>query len=73
MATQVRASLQESPGRLLERIRGEFLEMPGLRLTSAQACRLWALEPRQCDDVLRSLVDGHFLRRTSDGSFVRAA
>jgi hypothetical protein len=73
MATQVRPSFPESPGRLLERIRGEFLEMPGLRLTPAQACRLWALDRHQCDDVLRLLVDGHFLRKTSDGSFIRAA
>ena len=73
MATQVRRSLPEASGLLLERIRGEFLEMPGLRLTSAQACRLWALDPNQCDDVLRLLVDGHFLRRTSDGSFIRSA
>ena len=26
------------------RIRGEFLEMPGLRLTSAQAARLWHVD-----------------------------
>jgi hypothetical protein len=73
MMTQVRPSPREFPGLLLERIRGEFLEMPGLRLTPAQACRLWALDRHQCDDVLRLLVDGHFLRKTSDGSFVRAA
>lgn len=30
---------------LTERIRGEFLEMPGLKLTTAQACRLWNLTP----------------------------
>ena len=73
MVTQVRPSTPESSGRLLERIRGEFLEMPGLRLTPAQACRLWALDRRQCDVVLRMLVDGHFLRQTSDGSFIRVA
>ena len=73
MATQVRRSLPESSGHLLERIRGEFLEMPGLRLTPAQACRLWALDRPQCEVVLRLLVDGHFLRQTSDGSFIRAA
>ncbi len=30
---------------LLERIRGEFLEMPGLKLSIEQACRLWNQVP----------------------------
>ena len=29
---------------LVHRVRGEFLEMPGLRLTRAQAQRLWGLD-----------------------------
>jgi len=29
---------------VLHRIRSEFLEMPGLRLTPAQAARLWGME-----------------------------
>ena len=29
---------------LLGRIRGEYLEMPGLKLTLAQAQRLWGLD-----------------------------
>ena len=29
---------------LLRRIRSEFIEMPGLRLTPAQAARLWGME-----------------------------
>ena len=33
---------------LLERIRGEFLEMPDLKITTAQACRLWNLIDSQC-------------------------
>ena len=32
---------------VLQRIRGEFREMPGLKLTIAQAARLWQLDPRQ--------------------------
>ena len=35
-----------TPGLLL-RIRGEFLEMPGMRLTLRQAMRLW--QPRRAD------------------------
>ena len=31
---------------VLQRIRAEFREMPGLKLTAAQATRLWHLDPR---------------------------
>ena len=41
---------------LHERVRGEYREMPGLRLTVAQAARLFNLEPRQCGKVLDTLV-----------------
>jgi hypothetical protein len=37
-------------------IRGEFNEMPGMRLTMAQACRLWGLTPEAAQAVIRSLV-----------------
>ena len=53
------------------RIRGEFLEMPGLRLTPQQAQRLWRLDETACDAVLGALVDVHFLAKTRDGAFVR--
>jgi hypothetical protein len=57
---------------ILERVRGEFNEMPGLRLTPEQAARLWALEPRTCGEVLQRLVASSFLR-WSAGSVVRSA
>jgi hypothetical protein len=56
--------------RIVRRIRAEFLEMPGLCLTIEQAQRLWSLEPRTCEALLRSLVDSRFLRRTDRGLFV---
>jgi hypothetical protein len=56
---------------VVRRIRGEFLEMPDLRLTSAQACRLWRLDETACDAVLGALVDARFLEKTRDGAFVR--
>jgi hypothetical protein len=56
---------------LVRRVQGEFLEMPGLRLTESQARRLWALEPSICTAILTELVDSGFLLRTRDGSFVR--
>jgi hypothetical protein len=42
---------------LLYRIRAEFAEMPGLKLTVPQASRLFQLEMVRCQQVLASLVD----------------
>jgi hypothetical protein len=58
---------------ILTRARSEYLEMPGLRLTSAQAQRLWGLDRRTCDELLTTLTSVHFLARTRDGSFVLSA
>jgi hypothetical protein len=57
---------------LVSRIQSEFLEMPGLQLTLAQAARLWGLEPRTCHDVIEALVESAFLRWTPRGTIVRA-
>lgn len=56
---------------LLRRIQGEFLEMPGLRLTEPQARRLWNLDPLSCSTVVSVLLDAGFLFKTSDGSLMR--
>ena len=56
---------------VLQRIQGEFVEMPGLRLTAAQAQRLWGLERDVCNALLGALVDAKFLTQTRDGAFVR--
>lgn len=56
---------------LLRRVQGEFLEMPGLRLTEDQARRLWALDAATCSTLLGALVDARFLFRTRDGAFMR--
>lgn len=55
---------------LVARIRGEYREMPGLRLTFAQACRLWQMDAATCELVLHTLLTEHFLARTNDGAFV---
>jgi hypothetical protein len=55
----------------LQRVRGEFLEMPGLSLTVLQARRLWGLDAPSCDALLSALVDAKFLFRTRDGAFMR--
>jgi hypothetical protein len=56
---------------LADRVRGEFIEMPGLRLTMAQAVRLWGLDGPVCRDVIDILVRCEFLRWTSAGTIAR--
>ena len=58
---------------LLRRVQAEFLEMPGLRLTRAQARRLWALDDTLCEAVLSALVDARFLVESRNASFIRAS
>jgi hypothetical protein len=53
------------------RVKGEFLEMPGLRVTEAQARRLWGLDAASCGALLQELVHANFLFRTRDGAFMR--
>jgi hypothetical protein len=53
------------------RLRGEFREMPGLRLTVRQAARLFAIEPPQCERVLAALVRDRIL--ASDGAIFALA
>ena len=65
-------SAQQQPLDVLRRVQGEFLEMPGLRLTIAQAQRLWGLDRSVCDALLGALVEAKFLFRTRDGAFVRS-
>lgn len=55
---------------LLQRIQGEFLEMPGLRLTEPQARRLWNIDATSCSSIVSLLIEGGFLFRTPDGSFM---
>jgi len=63
---------QQQPHEVLQRVQGEYIEMPGLRLTTAQAQRLWGLDRAACDALLGALVDAKFLFRTRDGAFVRS-
>ena len=58
---------------LLCRIRAEYLEMPGLRLTAAQARCLFGLDAETGDAVLAALVDAKFLSQTHNGMFAIAS
>jgi hypothetical protein len=59
-----------SPESLIARIRGEYREMPGLRLTLAQACRLWQVDAPTCETLLEQLVHEGFLHRTDNGAYI---
>ena len=56
----------------LRRAQAEFREMPGLKLTEAQAARLMSFDSALCSAVLATLVDQRFLMRTRD-TFQRAS
>lgn len=56
---------------LVNRVRSEFIEMPGLRLRLDQAQRLWNLDRALCESVLRSLVDAKFLGRVDNDLYAR--
>jgi hypothetical protein len=59
-------------GALLQRVREQYRDMPGLTLTKAQATQLFGVAPSVCAAVLRALVMEHFLSRTGDCQFVRS-
>lgn len=52
---------------LRSRIRAEFGEMPGLRLTLAQASRFFHVDRAECDGVLHDLVRAGELRTDGTG------
>jgi len=56
---------------LINRVRCEFIEMPGLQLTVPQASRLWGMDQYACQTVIDALVEASFLRWTPRGTIVR--
>ena len=56
---------------LVDRIRAEYIEQPGLRLTEAQASRLWRLDERTTRYALAELTTAEFLSRSDDGRYAR--
>lgn len=57
---------------LARRIRGEFLEMPGMRLSFDQAARLWALDRPTCQALVDHLMADGFLQRDDRGIYQQA-
>jgi hypothetical protein len=57
---------------LVARLRAEYAEMPGMRLTLDQVVRLCGIEKSRCKDVLDALVEGRFLSLNADGMYSRS-
>ena len=53
------------------RVRAEFDEMPGMRLTVPQASRLFGLDPDVCLKIVEQLINAAYLRRTRTGLVAR--
>jgi hypothetical protein len=56
---------------LINRVRADFVEMPGLELTLPQAVRLWNLGADDCQVVLDTLADAGFLKWTHRRTVIR--
>lgn len=55
---------------LLDRVRAEFSEQPGLRLTCRQATRLWGVDTLLCASLLDLLVEDGYLE-SRDGYYMK--
>lgn len=56
---------------IVQRIRAEYLEMPGLSLRPEQVQRLCGVDRGSCDVALETLVKAGFLSRRPDGAYGR--
>jgi hypothetical protein len=54
---------------LVARVRGEYCEMPGLRLTVSQACRLWHVDISTCEMLFEQLVREGFIYKTEKSAY----
>ena len=78
MSRSAHEKFDHSPARVpsiedvLQQIEAEYLEMPGLSITEAQAQRLWALDDTTCRRALGILVQRGILRRAQREEYVRA-
>jgi hypothetical protein len=56
---------------LTERIKGEYVETPGLVITVDQAVRFWVLDAQTCARILAELRELGFLVESADGYYRR--
>jgi hypothetical protein len=59
--------------KLAQRIREEFEEVPGLRVTVSEAARFWGLDEQTCEQVLAHLFATRFLTRGDDRRYGQAS
>ena len=71
LAAAIDATNDDEFTRAVLRTKAEFLEMPGLRLTTEQATRLFALDLAVCRSVLATLVESRCLVQSKDAMFAR--
>jgi len=64
------SSLVREHRKLVQRIREEFEERPGLRVTVREAAQFWGIEEAVCESVLKQLETAGFLARAADRRFV---
>jgi len=56
---------------ILQRIKSEYTEMPGLALRPEQVQRLCGVDGASCQTVLEALVETGFLSKRPDGAYGR--
>jgi hypothetical protein len=71
LGTQLERRDSSSRQTLVHRVRAEFDEMRGLRLSLPQAGRLFGLREDVCVRILNTLEDEGFLKRTTSGLYGR--
>jgi hypothetical protein len=59
--------------KLVQRIREEFDEAPGLRVSVSEAARFWGLDESTCEQVLAHLFAAGFLSRGNDRRYQQAS
>jgi len=64
-------SIEEAVTTWTERVRAEYLEVPGLTLTRWQMRRFWHIDPSVCNAVVDALVSSGFLWRRPDNTYAR--
>lgn len=57
---------------MVDRVLGEYRQMPGLALTIEQARRLWGCDAVTCQRIVDVLVERHVLRWSRDRRLIRA-
>ncbi|HET9192429.1 MAG TPA: hypothetical protein VFO21_06105 [Vicinamibacterales bacterium] len=65
---QLTASMRV-PKQIVDRIRAEYLEMPGLTLKAEQVARLCGVDRTLCTAALQALVDAKVLIVRPDGTY----